>query len=238
MAKINERLLDIYQNIQNCDVCPYMDHEKALRRPEAIDIHADVFIVSQTLAEKQMRKTGVNFFNENGKLGSTGKNLEAFLNLIGRTVYPPTEVTLENGATISKRNTNYTSVYNVEVANCYPGKNKSKKGDRKPSTEEIENCLYQGFLIREIEIIKPKLLILMGKTSRDTFFRFVLHIPYPKILEEHISQVVSSGVLPEHAVGNHVIRVIPLLHASGANPRFRDLMSNGRFITLIREALQ
>lgn len=235
---INEQLSDVYRDIQKCDLCPNMDREKALRRQEAIDLNADVFIVSQALAEKQMRKSGVNFFDENGKLGSTGKNLEAFLNLIGRTVYPPIDVALENGATIPKRNANCKSVYNMEIAHCYPGKDKTKKGDRKPTAKEIKNCLSQGFLLGEIEIMKPKLLLLMGRTSRDTFYRFVMNSAHPGSINEHISKLVSDKKLPKHEFGNHTISVAPISHASGANPNFRDLMSNDILIGLIKEALQ
>jgi len=214
-----------------------MDHKKTLRRLDAVDVNADVFIVSQALAENQLRKTGVNFFSENGMPGSTGKNLEGILNQIGRTVYPPKNVQLENGIQISNKRMNYISVYNSEIAHCYPGKNRNGKGDRRPSFEEIKRCLHAGFLTREIEIIRPKIIILMGRLSRDIFFHHVLRTSFPKSLTDHISQIVYQREIPEFEVGNHKSKVMPLQHASGANPRYRQLLQDNNLIEMMKKAL-
>jgi hypothetical protein len=52
-----ESLSYFYEEIHQCHICPNMDREKELRKLEAIDLKADVFIVSQSLAENQLRKS-------------------------------------------------------------------------------------------------------------------------------------------------------------------------------------
>jgi len=50
-------------------------------------------------------------------------------------------------------------VYMAAVARCFPGKEK-KGGDRKPDAEEIDRC--RTFLEREVQILRPKLLLPVG----------------------------------------------------------------------------
>jgi len=73
---------------------------------ESVNVSSDVFIVSQSLAAGQLRKSGVNFFDEKGVLGNTGKNLEKFLNLFSRTVFPPVSVKISENVLILKCNPN------------------------------------------------------------------------------------------------------------------------------------
>jgi len=232
------KLNELYKDIQNCHICPKMNRMKALRLVDAVNHEADVFIVSQTLAANQIRKSGVNFFQADGRLGNTGARLEQFLNKFNRTVYPPREVTIFNTVKIPICNLRYKSVYNTEIAQCYPGKNNEGKGDRKPNNDEIQNCIDQGFIIKEIMMIKPRLILLMGKASRDSFFDYVLKIRYPSSLTEHISDIAQTGKIPVLSVGNLTLYVLPIQHASGANPGFRSMMDDNRYIKLLREVLE
>lgn len=215
-----------------------MDKEKSLRLVCGVNSEADVFIISQTLAANQLRKSGVNFFQADGRLGKTGTILEPFLNKFHRTVYPQQKVTITGNVTIPNCNPKYKVVYNTEIAQCFPGKNKGGKGDRKPTSIEIRNCIDKGFLIKEITMIKPKLLLLMGKASRDSFFDYVLKAKYPPSLSEHISEIILAGEIPVFSVGNLNLRVLPIQHASGVNPRFRSMMEDDGLIKLIKEVLE
>jgi len=232
------KLNELYKDIQNCHICPKMDREKSLRLVCEVNPKSDVFIISQTLAANQLRKSGVNFFQADGRLGNTGASLEPFLNKFHRTVYPHRKVALSGNATIPSCSPKYKAVYNTEIAQCYPGKNKVGKGDRKPSNDEIRNCIGKGFLIKEIVIIKPRLLLLMGKASRDSFFDYVLKAVYPPSLSEHISDIAQAGKIPAFSVGNLTLHVLPIQHASGANPRFRSMMDDNRLVELITEVLE
>lgn len=209
----------LYQEIKNCHICPLMDKYKTLRLIEAVNIKSDVFIISQSLAESQLRLSGINFFNKEGVLGNTGTNLEIFLNKFKRTVHPNHPI--------------YTPVYNTEITQCFPGK--TKKGDRIPTLLEIKTCINQKFLLQEIEIIKPKLILLMGKLSYENFFNHIL-LEKPKVnLTEYINSLTS---IPIFNVNGTIVHVLPIQHASGANPRFNKMTKNELLIEKIIRTLE
>ncbi len=221
-------LNELYHKIQTCHICSQMDPTKSLRLLEAVSTNSDVFIISQSLAEGQLRRSGVNFFTENGVLGNTGKNLEKFLNKFNRTVFPHRDILLQNGSLV--KHNNYISVYNTEIAQCYPGK--GIKGDRLPTKQEVSTCVNQNFLLEEIKLIKPKLLLLMGRLSYENFFNNFLKILPPKPLTEYIDTI--EDILFIEPMNVHVL---PIQHASGANPRFGEMINNEFLIEKIQAIL-
>ena len=54
-------------------------------------------------------------------------------------------------------------VYLAAVARCFPGKAEGGGGDRVPDAEEIERC--GKFLTREAQLIRPRLVIPVGKLA-------------------------------------------------------------------------
>lgn len=231
-------LSQIYGEIASCHICPNMDTEKAKRKIESVDIESDVFIVSQAVAAKQLRKTGVNFFQDTGKLGSTGRNLETFLNKFTRTLYPPWEVALNSDLTISARLPQYRSAYTTDITHCYPGRNRRKKGDRAPIPAEMRACLEQRYLLREIELLRPRLILLMGKQSRNAFFQYMLHLDFPRSLRNHISSVIEAGIIPSYTLDTLDVHLLPIQHASGLNPLFLSMATNDRLVDMIKEILE
>lgn len=108
-------------------------------------------------------------------------------------------------------------IYFAAVCRCFPGK-KSTGGDRVPAPDEIENCA--GWMEAELRILKPQLVLAVGKLAADQF------LP-PAPLAERIGKtfhVVWRG---------HALEVLPLPHPSGASPWHR--MEPG--ISLLRDAL-
>lgn len=92
-------------------------------------------------------------------------------------------------------------VYMAAVCRCFPGKN-PKGGDRVPTEEEIHNCAR--WLDAEIEILRPQLIIPVGKLAIEQFMevgRLVDVIGHEFELEE------NGGL----------IDIIPLPHPSGAS---------------------
>lgn len=94
-----------------------------------------------------------------------------------------------------------SAVYIAAVCRCFPGKAKGG-GDRVPDLEEIATCA--GWLEREVEILRPELLIPVGKLA--------------------ISQVLPPLPLVETVGRVHKIRfhgrkmdAIPLPHPSGVS---------------------
>jgi uracil-DNA glycosylase len=93
-------------------------------------------------------------------------------------------------------------VYIAAVTRCYPGPHPSGRGDRVPSRFEQEQC--GGWLESELSIIKPRLIVPVGKVAIEKF------LP-PSSLDQLIGKVHEV----EHAGGRS--RVIPLPHPSGAS---------------------
>jgi uracil-DNA glycosylase len=92
-------------------------------------------------------------------------------------------------------------VYMAAVCRCFPGKN-PKGGDRVPTLEEIRNCSI--WLDAEIELLRPELIIPVGKLAIEQFMevgRLVDVIGHEFELEENGCS----------------IDVIPLPHPSGAS---------------------
>lgn len=58
---MKKELINLYSEIHNCHICPKMDKIKLQRNIESVDENSTVFILSQALAEKQLRESGVNF---------------------------------------------------------------------------------------------------------------------------------------------------------------------------------
>lgn len=230
-------LTSLYEKIRQCHICPKMNMEKALRRADAVTLGTDTFIISQALAKTQLRRSGVNFFNLEGDPENTGKKLEQFLNKFDRTIYPHQQVMLSSGAIIPQCKDGFLPVYNTEITQCYPGKKPSGKGDRNPKVGEIGNCIGQGFIKREIEIIRPKLLLLMGNVSREAFYQHFLGKTSANTLADDIDSAVKDGKLPTAEVSGLKFSVLPIHHASVRDSSFHQLTENQRLIEIIQQML-
>jgi uracil-DNA glycosylase len=110
-------------------------------------------------------------------------------------------------------------VYIAAVVRCFPGKTRGG-GDRVPSAEECE--LWRRFVAREVEILRPRLVLPVGRLA----IREVLGHTEP------IAAVVGRR-LRTHFHGVEV-DVIPLPHPSGASTWFK--MEPGR--RLLDDALR
>ena len=104
------------------------------------------------------------------------------------------------------------------VCRCFPGKTKHG-GDRVPSAAEIENC--SGWMAREIELLRPELIIPVGRLAIE---RFLPAAPLDRLV---------GRKLRTSAFG-HECDAIPLPHPSGASTWFK--VEPGR--TLLGKALR
>jgi uracil-DNA glycosylase len=100
------------------------------------------------------------------------------------------------------------------VCRCFPGKTTSG-GDRVPAPAEVEAC--SGWMRREVDLLRPKLVIPVGKLAIATL------LPGSGALAE----VVGTRV--RRAVFGVVTDLIPLPHPSGASTWFK--MEPGRTLT-------
>lgn len=100
-------------------------------------------------------------------------------------------------------------MYIAAVTRCFPGAHPSGRGDRVPSPTERHNC--SEWLDAELRIIKPRLIIPVGRLAIDEFLG---PLPLDQVIgREHASHA--------HAVGRPAdVRsavIIPLPHPSGAS---------------------
>jgi uracil-DNA glycosylase len=93
-------------------------------------------------------------------------------------------------------------IYIAAVTRCFPGPSPSGRGDRVPSREEQDACAV--WLERELTIIRPRLLIPVGKLAIERFLP-----PRP------LDQLIGRSFDVEHAGGTSL--AIPLPHPSGAS---------------------
>jgi uracil-DNA glycosylase len=93
-------------------------------------------------------------------------------------------------------------IYIAAVTRCYPGPSPSGRGDRVPSLKEQESCAV--WLEKELQIIRPKLLIPVGRLA---ITRFLPNLP--------LDQLIGRSHDVEHVGGTSI--AIPLPHPSGAS---------------------
>lgn len=110
------------------------------------------------------------------------------------------------------------SIYMAAVCRCFPGK-KPTGGDRVPSEAEVRNC--SSWLKSEVEILKPDLVIPVGKLAIEQF------LPSRK-LDELIGREFRVRY------HEHTFALVPLPHPSGASPWHR--IEPGK--SLLRQALR
>ena len=92
-------------------------------------------------------------------------------------------------------------VYMAATCRCFPGKN-PRGGDRVPSDVEVATC--RPWLERELELLRPTLLIPIGRLAIQQF------LPPAPLVEQ-----IGKSFAVEH--GRRRIDLIPLPHPSGAS---------------------
>ncbi len=116
-------------------------------------------------------------------------------------------------------------IYISAVTRCYPGAHPSGRGDRVPNRQEQASCA--GWLETELRIVKPEVLIPVGRLAIE---RFLPDIP--------LSELIGTKRTVEHAGGRSL--VIPLPHPSGASSWIHESDNKvllEKAIELIGEAL-
>ncbi|MGB5598102.1 MAG: uracil-DNA glycosylase family protein [Thiothrix litoralis] len=109
-------------------------------------------------------------------------------------------------------------VYMAAVCRCFPGKH-PKGGDRVPSAEEVTNC--SRWLQAEIRLLRPQLIILIGKLAINQF-----------LVAKKLDEVV--GKCHRTVIEGREVDLLPLPHPSGLSTWPR--MEPGK--TLLQDALQ
>ena len=110
-------------------------------------------------------------------------------------------------------------VYMTSITKCFPGK-ASGGGDRRPSRAEVDLC--RSYLDRQLAVIKPELLILVGGLAHERF------LP-ARPLDALVGRLFDlSG--RDVTSGTHIRPLlVPLPHPSGAS-RWLNAVENRRLL--------
>ena len=193
------------------------DPESVTRKIAAVDPSAALAIVGEAVGPKTLRLSGVPYFDPQGKLGRTGTNLDKLLSPLGYTLYPPRDVSVPNGIVESAGGGGRRTAYCTDICPIFPGYHSSAKMTlriRRPSAAQTRSALTEGFLQRELEIIQPKVVLLLGVHAYTYFYNYFLHREPAKLLTvlTHIRDVA----LPMYAGA----MIVPSLHPSPGSPAF------------------
>ena len=139
--------------------------------------------------------------------------------------------------------------YMTAVTKCYPGRHPNGKGDRVPSRAEQKLC--RPYLETEIRLVKPKLMLLVGKLAIQLLFPSKMKLTEmigtavyfsPASLADPLQFDMSQGDVVTRYRGEKAGRyVVPIPHPSGAslwpnNPENKALILNA--MHLIRDIRQ
>jgi uracil-DNA glycosylase len=131
-----------------------------------------------------------------GRVETSEGERKAFAGRAGKTMFRWLATIGVDEATLRSR------VYIAAVTRCYPGASSTGRGDRVPSRVEQEEC--GAWLTAELEIIRPALLVPVGKLAIE---RFLPSSP--------LDQLIGRAHEVRHAGGRSL--AIPLPHPSGAS---------------------
>lgn len=165
-------------------------HRRALEGCRACGLAADIVpIISRATSPKAMLVGQAP-----GKVEAAGGR--PFAGRAGKTLFRWFERAGVDEATARRR------IYIAAVTRCFPGPSPSGRGDRVPSNDEQHACAR--WLDAELDIIRPKLLIPVGRLAMQ---RFLPNLP--------LDQLIGRAHEVEHRAGRSI--VIPLPHPSGAS---------------------
>ena len=177
METVSERIKTIYLGVHSCTLCHgnpngtiKPDSEKIPRKFFSRIVDSKLFMVAQSLAETQVRVSGVPFHDIHGNISNGGRFLEKFLNVVGYTISPDK---LE-----------FSLIYSTDIVQCYPGKNLVGTGDNLPLSSEIELC--RPWLDQALSLLEPQVILLFGSPANKTFFKHYLHQEFTKLSDYYL----------------------------------------------------
>ena len=165
-------------------------HRAELARCRRCDLHRDIVPIQSLAIAPRVMIVG----QAPGKVEAVGGM--PFAGRAGRTLFRWLLAAGIDEASARRR------IYIAAVTRCYPGASPSGRGDRVPSPDEQLACA--GWLERELAIIRPRVIIPIGRLALTRF------LP-PAPLEEIIGVCHVANELPGRPL------LIPLPHPSGAS---------------------
>ena len=130
-------------------------------------------------------------------------------------------------------------VYQTSVIKCFPWRKKWLSTDRKPSQIEIKNC--SNYLIKQIEIIEPKIIVCLWMISWKAIIElkekeenwFIEDFFWEKLSKLKVKNIVWKSFIYKKSM------IIPIIHPSGAANWVRSMnkIEHNKSIEILRENL-
>jgi uracil-DNA glycosylase family 4 len=168
------------------------DPELVPRRFVERSLDAEVVLIGQALAQDTQRLSGLPYTFRDGSSSGGGRQLSEFLEQLGHSIDP---------------SSNLAYAHSIDLVPRFPGRKQAGAGDIKPSKREIEFCAR--WLRREIEIVSPKAVVLLGALPTRSFLERCAGVRIAK-LEDVAGQAVPASV------GSLRVTAFPVYHPSGA----------------------
>ena len=108
-------------------------------------------------------------------------------------------------------------VYQTSVTKCFPGRRPKVSSDRKPSAQEVRNCL--GFLRGQLELLRPKLIVCLGELAWKSYVS-IREQEEPGYCQKEFAKRSPTDLRLPDLVGRRFswrgATVIPMIHPSGS----------------------
>ena len=143
-----EALRVLHQRILNCRLCEehgYIPKAQPLTSGRARD---RIMVIGQAPGHRSVA-------NGRSFSGPGGRILQKWLEQAG---FPPGYL--------------HSHTYLSSLTHCDPGRNPRGDGDRRPSPQEVALC--RPFLEAELQLLQPKVVLLVGSMAIETFFGKVI----------------------------------------------------------------
>lgn len=185
--------------VHACDRCFGADGCGVRPDPQRVDRalppglrHSDVMLVGEAIGPGTQRLSGWPYLEPGGRMRVTGKNLDGLLAQFGYTIRPDSEGKY---------------AYSTDLVRCLPFDADGKW--RHPHPQEIANCL--PWLETEIELVRPRVVVLLGTHAVRAFFERYLGRSV-----ERLRDVVGGPYRTR--VGDVDLQAFVVPHPSGAGP--------------------
>jgi len=131
-------------------------------------------------------------------------------------------------------------VYQTSVTKCFPGRKINLSTDRLPSQKEVISCT--PFLLKQIEILKPKIIVCLGMLSWKTLITLKNkeQLNFSQITyNQSISKLTTKDIIGKSFLYKNSI-VIPMIHPSGAanGSRSKNKIAHEKSIELLKNKIK
>lgn len=152
---MTQELEQLYKAIYSCRKCPKTISSLVERRVSESACRSDIVLMAQAPSEQGVRKSGIHWVGEDGQLRRPGGVfLDKYLKQVGYSVDPKVK--------------EFARPYTTNVLHCWTGR--SGLRDRQPTYTELQNC--KPWWYREIELVNPRVIILLGRPAAESFSAF------------------------------------------------------------------